>query len=71
MVLLKRKQRKGVRLNLFGGESARPLLVSPNKLSQLKEELVAKEAEKQREKEEKELRKSRAEEKRKQKEAEK
>ncbi|MCJ1238768.1 hypothetical protein MMC14_006759 [Varicellaria rhodocarpa] len=71
VIMLKRKQRKGVRLNLFDGESARPLLVSPNKLSQLKEELAAKKTKKQREEEEKELRKNRAEEERKRKEAEK
>ena len=65
IVLLKRKQTKGKRLNIFGEESARPLLISPTKLSYLKEELTAKEAAKEKEEEEKEQRKIQAEENRK------
>ena len=68
---MKRKQTKGKRLNIFGEELARPLLISPTRLGHLKEELTAKEATKEKEEKEKEQRKIQAKENRKQKEAEK
>ena len=55
--MLKKKQTKGKKLNIFGEELARPLLVSSKKLSHLKEDLATKEAAKEKEEEEKEERK--------------
>ena len=60
LVLMKKKQFKGEKLNIFGQESARPLLISPTKFSHLKAELDAKEQAKLQEEEEKELRKEEA-----------
>ena len=60
LVLIKRKQQKGKRLNIFGEKSAGPLLISPTKLGQLKALHDDKEKAKMEKEREKELRKEQA-----------
>ena len=56
LFLIKKKQRKGKKFDIFNKELARPMLISLNKLRHLQKELKDKEITKEKEEEKKELR---------------